>query len=624
MERSEPALVPEWLRCTGNVGGGSPSSHHFSSSSLHSDVSSSSAWNRCSRSNSDKDSQRSPFLERNHSSNCRRSSGNNGSAKHPYSSFNRSHRDRNREKDKDRSTVGDFWDRDSSDPLESILTSVEKSSLRRSQSLVSRRTVELLPRKSEELKNGVNLNQYIANGSHLGGSNISGVHKVAFEKDFPSLGNEEKQGGSSIGRLSSPALSTAVQSLPVVNSGLLGGEKWTSALAEVPSVIGSNSIGNLSAQQSAIATPSASSTAMAGLNMAEALSQAPPRARLTPQVPDKTQRLEELAIKQSRQLIPMTPSMPKALVSSSSDKSKQPKAAARVNEMVVTPRNMQQQQQQPIYSPQLPNQSRAGQVRSDASNASHAGKFLVLKAAKENGANSNAKDASSPTNNSIRKVAVSQIPLSAITPIALTSPTNPKASTLDKKAAALSLNSRPTAEKKFSLSQAQSRSDFFNLMRKKTLRNTSSTISDSVSVISSPCAVKSEENSTEANSAPISPLVNENGSQMITDGDSHSSGDQAQSFVDAGERNLYLNGALYPDEEEAAFLRSLGWEENGEDVEITDEEIVAFYEEYQKFMPSLKVWRGIQPKCTMLSESHSSNSVAASSESGSVASEYEA
>lgn len=33
------------------------------------------------------------------------------------------------------------------------------------------------------------------------------------------------------------------------------------------------------------------------------------------QVPDKTQRLEELAIKQSRQLIPMTPSTPKPLVS---------------------------------------------------------------------------------------------------------------------------------------------------------------------------------------------------------------------------------------------------------------------------------------------------------------------
>jgi len=33
------------------------------------------------------------------------------------------------------------------------------------------------------------------------------------------------------------------------------------------------------------------------------------------QVLVKTQRLEELAIKQSRQLIPVTPSMPKALVS---------------------------------------------------------------------------------------------------------------------------------------------------------------------------------------------------------------------------------------------------------------------------------------------------------------------
>lgn len=32
------------------------------------------------------------------------------------------------------------------------------------------------------------------------------------------------------------------------------------------------------------------------------------------QIPDKSQRFEELAIKQSRQLIPVTPSMPKPLV----------------------------------------------------------------------------------------------------------------------------------------------------------------------------------------------------------------------------------------------------------------------------------------------------------------------
>lgn len=242
----------------------------------------SSTWSRCSRSNID--GQRATFLERNHSSNNRRSIGSNGSAKHPYSSFNRSHRDRIREKDKDRSTSGDIWERDSSDSLENLLTlNVEKSSLRRSQSLVSRRTGEVVPRKPEELRNGVN-NQCSANGIVLGGSNLSGVQKAAFDKDFPSLG-EDKPSGSSIGRVSSPVLSTAVQSLPIVNSGLLGGEKWTSALAEVPSIIGNSSMGSSSAQQNAVSTPtSGASGAVASLNMAEALSQVPPRVRATPQV----------------------------------------------------------------------------------------------------------------------------------------------------------------------------------------------------------------------------------------------------------------------------------------------------------------------------------------------------
>lgn len=36
MERSEPALVPEWLRSTGSVTGVGSSSPHFASSSLHS------------------------------------------------------------------------------------------------------------------------------------------------------------------------------------------------------------------------------------------------------------------------------------------------------------------------------------------------------------------------------------------------------------------------------------------------------------------------------------------------------------------------------------------------------------------------------------------------------------
>lgn len=248
------------------------------------DVSSYPTWNRCSKSNSEKDSQRPAFLERNHTS-IRRSSGSNGSAKHPYSNFNRSHRDRNREKDKDRSITGDLLDHYSSDPLENILTRSVESSLRRSQSLVSRRTGELLTHRTEDSRNCINNHQYSTNGILSGGGNLSSIQKATFDKDFPSLGNEDKQGGSGIGRVSSPVLSTAVQSLPVFNSGLLGGEKWTSALVEVPSIIGSTTIGSSSAQQSAVATPSSGAlSAMAGLNMAEALSQSPQHARAIPQV----------------------------------------------------------------------------------------------------------------------------------------------------------------------------------------------------------------------------------------------------------------------------------------------------------------------------------------------------
>ncbi|KEH38098.1 hypothetical protein MTR_2g461250 [Medicago truncatula] len=65
----------------------------------------------------------------------------------------------------------------------------------------------------------------------------------------------------------------------------------------------------------AILLPSGSvlSSMSVGLNMAEALVHAPSRSQSIPQVSVKTQRLEELAIKQSRQLIPVTPSIPKAL-----------------------------------------------------------------------------------------------------------------------------------------------------------------------------------------------------------------------------------------------------------------------------------------------------------------------
>ena len=245
------------------------------------------ARNRTSKTLSEFETPRSSFLDRSSSSNSRRSSS-NGSAKHAYSSFNRSHRDKDREKDKDR--FGDHWDRDSSDPLGgSILTSSQKDTLRRSQSMVSRKQGELLSRRvTIDLKNSTNSNQSNGNGTLSGGIGGS-IQKAVFEKDFPSLGTEERQGVPDIGRVSSPGFTTAVQSLPVANSALVGGEGW-SALVEPP-MKGSSSSGSFSVQvqPTVAATSSGSGTpnAMAGLNMAEALAQAPSRTRAAPQVVEK-------------------------------------------------------------------------------------------------------------------------------------------------------------------------------------------------------------------------------------------------------------------------------------------------------------------------------------------------
>ncbi|KAK4359022.1 hypothetical protein RND71_021251 [Anisodus tanguticus] len=771
MERSEPALVPEWLRSTASVTGGGSSSPHFPSSSLHSDVTLSalSSRNRSPRSVSDKDSPCSVFLDRSSSSNSRRSSSGT-SSKHPYSSFNRNHRDKNREREKERSGTIDLWDHDASDPLGNILAGrVEKNSLRRSQSLVSRRPGEFLPRRTEDLKGGISSTHNSVNDIHSGGSSFNGNQKAAFEKDFPSLGIEERQ----VTRVSSPGLTSAVQSLPIGNSALLGGtDKWTSALAEVPPMVGSIGVGSSASQQSVAAAPTPrASSGTASLNMAEALSQAAPRARATAQIPDKTQRLEELAIKQSRQLIPVIPSMPKASlgigsirlfwdyessfdksivsaglwcggqalltypvfhvlnflnlysriigsvafcdnysfytcldtsevlfpvlviedfhllnftnnvalydldnslikvtivnvvrtsalplmylnphisvlagflsrimfmiafssihllmclyiymiilvklkkkcqvkdelqeskllkISSSADKSKQPKSTARTNEMVGIAKSTHQP-----FSTQLANQPRSGQVRAEAPTTSHGKTLLVLKPGRENGVTSLSKEAPSPANNTGSRLATCPPAVAPSAP-AVTSPTS-RATSLETKAAALSLKPRSTAEKRSSLAQAQSRSDFFNLMRKKTSLNSSTVLPDS-GTASSNSREQSGLKTKYEDSASLSPCVSENGSERTSNGDPHEAQIHVQRHNNVEENNLAINGALYPDEEEAAFLRSLGWDENaGEDEGLTEEEINNFYQEYMKLKPSLKVYKGAQPKCLMLPELH--------------------
>ncbi|KAE8725035.1 cell wall protein AWA1-like isoform X2 [Hibiscus syriacus] len=395
------------------------------------------------------------FLDRTSSLNSRRSFS-NGSAKHSYSSFSRSHRDKDRERDKERSSFVDHWEHDTADPLDSILTSrieklgvstsrVEMVALPRSHSLISRKQGEAVPRRvavsSGDIGNSKN-----KNGNDLlpGGTIGSSIDEAMFEKDFPSLGPEERQAVLQIARISSPCLSSV--SSPVGNSSLIGGEGWTSALAEMPILAGSSSTGSMSAPLTVSTSGSGGPSATMGLNMAEALVQAPSRTCTAPQLSVKTQRREELAINQSKQLIPVIPSMPKCSVLNSVDKSKV-KPAVRASEMNIAVKSGQQQ-------PSL----------------IHHGWESGVSSPKQ-------KDVATPTTNVNSKVTTSQHAVAAVTSAPARNSNNPKHSTRERKAAALNPIAGFTVEKIPSLAQTQSRNDFFNLLKKKMSTNTSSCLS---------------------------------------------------------------------------------------------------------------------------------------------------
>ncbi|KAK9023875.1 hypothetical protein V6N11_004068 [Hibiscus sabdariffa] len=344
---------------------------------------------------------------------------------------------------------------------------------------------------------------------------------------------------------------------------------WTSALADVPSVVGSSSRGSLPAPQTVSTTSSGALSVMCGLNMAEALAQAPSWTRTAPLLSVTTQRREELAIKQSRQLIPVTPSMPKVL--NSADKSKA-KPAARISEMNIAVKSGSQ-------APPLIHQGWDNGVSSPTQN-----------------------DIASPTTIANNRVATSQHAAAPVNSAPARNSNSPKIYAVERKVAAINPIPGFTVEKR-SLAQTQSRNDFFNLLKKKTTTNTSGGLSDSDPQISSSTVEKSEV---------AKEVICDSATAHADDGTAATS--NGDTCSDDSEKNMSATVMVYPDEEEAAFLRSLGWEENnGEDEGLTEEEINAFYQEYLKLRPSLKLCRDMQAK---LSESVANNMDGASSESG--------
>ncbi|XP_010500088.1 PREDICTED: uncharacterized protein LOC104777512 isoform X2 [Camelina sativa] len=563
MDKGEQSLAPEWLRSSGHASGGGSSNHLLVSSSSHSDSASlqHNIRNRNSRSKSDVDSIHSPFLDRSSSTNSRRGSS-NGSAKHAYSSFNfnRSQRDKDRSREKDRVSYVDPWDLDTAIPIRTILTGRDPDPLRRSHSMVTRKQGDHLSRGlTVGLKNGGSSNSYNGNGIRSGSSIGNSFQRAGFDKDFPSLGAEEKQGGQDVVRVSSPGLSSAVQNLPVGNSALIGGEGWTSALAEVPNVIEKACAGSLtSPKANAVSTGALSGPS--GLNMAEALVQVPARTHTPPQGSVKTQILEDLAIKQSRQLIPVVPSAPKC--SSSSDKSKT-KQVIRAGETCLAPLRNAQQQPSVLLGNLQSNPS--GQIKSEK-------KLLVLKPARENGVSA-VKESGSPSANTNSRAASSQLMSNAqptqSAPVRSTN--SPKEL---KGASAFSMISGQTIEKKSSAAQTQSRSAFYSALKQKTVSTSISTdpVNSSTSISSS---VEGKVNSSKdlVASDPSSPQA--------------ASGLEVTERVQVASHTSGFEAADTPDEKEAEFLRSLGWDENSGEVALTKEEIEAFVERYNKLRPSL-------------------------------------
>ena len=135
------------------------------------------------------------------------------------------------------------------------------------------------PRKATSDSSATNKSNHSSGNGLLSIVSTTVGNKSAFERDFPVLGAEERQVGSEIGRVSSPVLSTAVQSLPVGIAAVTGSDGWTSALADMPVGVGSSAAGvAVSSQNVSAGSASIAPATTTGLNMAETLAQGPSRA----------------------------------------------------------------------------------------------------------------------------------------------------------------------------------------------------------------------------------------------------------------------------------------------------------------------------------------------------------
>jgi hypothetical protein len=120
-------------------------------------------------------------------------------------------------------------------------------------------------------------------GVSLDNGNISkkDTGGISFEREFPHLGSEDKNGKQDIGRVPSPGISTPIQNIPLITAS----EGWNSVLAEVPT-LSDPSINSISSSLSPAGSSKQTEVSNSGsvLSMAETVMQSPLKISTTPQV----------------------------------------------------------------------------------------------------------------------------------------------------------------------------------------------------------------------------------------------------------------------------------------------------------------------------------------------------
>ncbi|KAG5625524.1 hypothetical protein H5410_010742 [Solanum commersonii] len=536
METSEPTLAPQWLRSSKHV-----TSFVTTSSPLHPDDAAPSklAHKRSLSVNTDNKEWRRPAAsDRAISSRTRWSSNSSNSPNfQSYNSFRNHHRDIDKDINnyRETSTLRNHRSRDFPDTSRKHHWEIFEEGLRQSPSMTSGGISEKWPRN---LSNAGKIKLPDNNGML---ASVCGADK-AIECGIRPLVTEKRQASPGLGRVGSPGLGTRTQSIPTSPSGTTG-NKLASALAVTTAVAGNDNSGLSSmkrAASSGLSSPIFSKSSGRCLNMAETVAKGLPCAQTISQVSQANHRLEELAMKQSRQLIPL---VAKASVPNPSDKSR-------------TKVELRQQ----IVSSSHP-------VGHSLSSVCISSRIHVYKPTRErNGVSSVVNSSLSPNIHSRGPNALLVVPVSASTH----SPANIAApSTFEPKPVGTMV------QKKLS-SQARSRNDFFDLMRKKSnahgiTQDQDASLSDETPRV---------EQSTE--------ILGEN--TCNSDSSDGKNTDKSFSNCDA---------MLCSDEEEAALLRSMGWEENADEGGLTEEEISAFYKDVTKCINSklsFKTMPGLQSK----------------------------